>query len=530
MLFTSYEFLGFLIILFIAYYLVPKKAQWPLLLGASYLFYFFAGPTYLIYIAATTLTVYIAARGVGNNLTAQDRYLKEQGKKLDRAAKKSYRLRQKKIRFRISLFCVLFNLGILAVLKYGNFFITNANGILSAFGSEKKLSFLTLALPMGISFYTFQAIGYLIDVYRGTVRAEKNPFKLALFISFFPQLIQGPISRFGDLSQTLFSEHKFDSRTVLSGFQRVLWGYFKKTVIADRLLIGVSTVIGDAGKYRGAYVVAGMILYTAQLYADFTGGIDITIGISEAMGIKLKENFNLPFFSPSLKEYWRRWHISMGTWFRDYVFYPVSVSKLMQKFSGFSRRHFGMAVGKRLPVYLSSFTVWLATGIWHGANWNFVIWGLLNWLILMVSEELTPLYGKFHAKFRFAGTGIYRAFMAVRTVLLISFLHIFDCYASPGTAFSLIGSVFTAGNWKIFADGSLMKIGLSAADYVIVAAGVLIMLAVSLTQRKGSVRERLAEKPYAVRFAALFALFLAIIIFGAYGINYDASQFIYNRF
>lgn len=414
MLFTSYEFLGFIIVLFLLYYLVPKGLQWMLLLAAGYVFYAAADPRYLLYILATTVTIYLVARVIERNQERQTLYLREHKSEMSREEKKSYKESRHKVRFRWLLLGLLFNLGILATVKYANFFISNVNGIMGAFGGTSRLSFVTLALPMGISFYTFQALGYLIDVYRGTVPAEKNFFKLALFVSFFPQLIQGPISRFDDLSKTLYEKHGFEWRTVSFGLQRMLWGYFKKMVIADRILTGLSCIIDAPEQYHGAYAFVGMLFYTIELYADFTGGIDITIGIAQVLGIRLQENFERPYFSKSLKEYWRRWHITMGTWFKDYIFYPISVCRPMQKFSRFSRAHMGKEIGKRLPVYLSSFVVWFATGFWHGASWNFVVWGLLNWLVLMVSEEFELLYERFHKSFRFSNTRLYSIFQVGR--------------------------------------------------------------------------------------------------------------------
>lgn len=530
MLFTSYEFLGFLAVLFLAYYLIPKKWQWPLLLAASYLFYWAAGPEYLIYIAATTVTTYLAARQIEKNANRQSAYLKEHKAELSKEEKRAYKDGQKRIRLRWVVACLLFNIGVLVVVKYTNFAISNINGLLSAFGQTRQISFLTLALPMGISFYTFQAIGYLIDVYRGAVPAEKNLFKAALFVSFFPQLIQGPISRYGDLAQTLYQEHPFDSKTVSRGLQRILWGYFKKMVIADRILSGVSTIVSDVGAYQGAYIFVGMLFYTLELYADFTGGIDITIGIAETMGITVQENFHRPYFSKSLKEYWRRWHISMCSWFRDYIFYPVSVCKPMQKFTKFSRQRFGDGIGRRLPVYISSFTVWLATGIWHGASWNFIVWGLCNWAVLMISEELEPLYARFHKRFPVDGHMAYKLFQVGRTFLLVCCLNLFDCYPSLVGTFRALGSMFTVHNWQILWDGSLMALGLTALDYVILAAGAVVLLTVSLVQRGGGVRDKIARRAYPVRFVIWYGLFLVVLLMGAYGVGYDASQFIYNQF
>lgn len=530
MLFTSYRFLGFIAVLFVVYYLIPKRFRWPLLLAASYLFYFIAGPDYLIYIAVTTVTTYYAARRIERNADGQSRYLKENKETLTKEEKRAYKDGQKRIRLRWIVACLLLNLGILAVVKYTNFVISNVNGVLAVFGQTPRLSFVTLALPMGISFYTFQAMGYLVDVYRGTCRAEKNLFKFALFVSFFPQLVQGPISRFGDLAPTLCGEHAFNAGTVSRGLQRMLWGYFKKMVIADRILAAVSTIIGNAGVYNGAYAVVGMLFYTVELYADFTGGIDITIGIAETLGITVRENFDRPYFSKSLKEYWRRWHISMCAWFRDYLFYPVSASKPMQKLTRFSRRRLGDRVGKRLPVYISSFIVWLATGVWHGASWNFIVWGLANWAVLMVSEELEPLYARFHKRFAVDGSLWYKAFRVGRTFLLVCVLNLFDCYQSLADTFRVLASVFTARNWSVLWDGSLLKLGLTGLDYGILAAGAAVLLGVSLVQRRGSVREQIAARPYPVRFLVWYGLFLVVLLMGAYGIGYDASQFIYNQF
>ena len=220
----------------------------------------------------------------------------------------------------------------------------------------------------------------------------------------------------------------------------------------------------------------------------------------------------------------------MGTWFRDYVFYPVSVSGVMQKISKVTKKTLGDRAGKRLPVYLASFLVWLATGIWHGASWNFVVWGLLNWAVLMVSEELEPAYAKFHARFAVAGRWYYKLFQVGRTFALVSVLKLFDCYTEASTAFRMLGSVFGADNWGIFVDGSLLQLGLSAADYGVLALGILLMLAVSLAGRRESVRSKIGRMRYPVQAAVWFGLFLAVLLFGTYGIGYDASQFIYNRF
>ena len=420
---------------------------------------------------------------------------------------------------------------ILAVVKYTNFTIYNINGILAAFHAPKRINFLTIALPMGISFYTFQAVGYVIDVYRDRHEAQKNFFKYALFVGFFPQLVQGPISRYGDLSKELYNPHSFKGRVLERGLQRVIWGYFKKLVITDRILPAVNTMIETPENFKGAYVFLVMMFYALELYADFTGGIDITIGIAEMLGIPVKENFERPFFSKNIAEYWRRWHITMGTWFTDYIFYPISVSGPMLKLSKWSRAHLPEHVGKRLPVYLASFVVWFTTGIWHGASWNFIVWGLGNFVVIMISQELEPLYAKFHKKVNTDRSVTYKSFQVGRTILLMSALRLFDCYRDVPLTFKMFGTMFTTWNWNTLGNGTLLHLGINRADYIILGLGTVILFVVSMIGRSGSVRDKMEKKiPFAGRWAIFSVLLLIIIVFGAYGLGYDASQFIYNQF
>lgn len=530
MLFTSYRFLGFILGLFLLYYVIPKRCQWMLLLAASYIFYAFAGWECLIFIGVTTLTTYAAGRFIDGNHNRQKLYLAEHKAELSKEEKKAYKEKQKNIRFVWMTACLVLNFGILAVLKYTNFAIANVNGILQAVGSDKVLAFRDLILPLGISFYTFQSMGYLIDIHRGKYPAQKNVFKFALFVSFFPQLIQGPISRYDDLEKGLYDSHPFDLHAVSLGLQRILWGYFKKLVIADRMLIGVKTLIGDTDTYTGFYVFLGMLFYALQLYADFTGGIDITIGIGQVLGIPVRENFIRPYFSKGIKEYWRRWHISLGNWFTDYLFYPISVCKPMLKVSKLSRKLLGERIGKRVPVYASSIAVWFVTGIWHGAAWNFIVWGLGNCFFIMLSQECEPLYEKFHSRFHVKEKTWFKAFQIIRTFLLMSSLRMLDCYRDVPMTFRMFGSMFTDWNVGEVLTTGIWNLGLGIHDYIVLAIGTALLIVVSLIGRRGSVREMIAKKPVGVSMALFGALFIATVLFGAYGMGYDASQFIYNQF
>jgi len=530
MLFTSYEFIAFLILLFVLYYTIPARHQWKLLLAASYLFYFVSGWKNCLFILLTTASTYFLAGKIDKLHKEQAAYLKEHKKELSKEERKSYKATIKSRQWVLLLTGLFLNFGILAVLKYTNFAIANVNAILSLFGNPGQIGFVKLLLPLGISFYTFITMGYLIDVYRGKYPAETNIGKLALFVSFFPQLIQGPINRFDEMKETLFSEHPADAKEITFGLERILWGFFKKLVIADRILTGVTTIIGDPETYNGIYVFVGMMFYALQLYADFTGGIDITIGIAQTLGIRVRENFIRPYFSKNIAEYWRRWHISLGAWFTEYIFYPVSVCQPMLNFSRFCRKHFGDYVGKRMPVYVASLAVWFTTGIWHGASWNFIVWGLLNGIIIILSQECEPLYAKFHARFHVAGKTWYRFFQVVRTVLLMSSLRMLDCYRDVPLTFKMFGDMLVHSRISQLFDGRMMTLGLTVSDYGVLILGTVILMGVSLAGRDGSVREKLAKKPAPVRYAVLYGLFLCTLIIGAYGVGYDSSQFIYNQF
>ena len=527
MLFTSLQFIVFIAVLSAVYHLfVPQNEKWGLLLIASLAFYWFADPRYLIFIGVTAFTAYVFAILTEDYNNKRKAYLKANKESFDSDSKKKYKATTARVSKLFLALALIINLGILAATKYTNFVIDTINT-----WRTEPLSFVNIIIPMGISFYTFQTVSYSIDISRGTVKAQRNFWKFLLFTSFFPQLVQGPISRYGDLSETLYNPKPLELRNFSLGLIRILWGYFKKLVIADRLVIGLKTLVDAPEEYKGAYVFVVMMLYAAQLYCDFTGGIDITIGIAQTLGVTVKENFDLPYFSKNIKEYWNRWHMTMGTWFTDYIFYPLSVSPTMLKLSKWSRQHLGNAVGKRVTVYISCFCVWLATGIWHGAAWHFVVWGLMNFVVIMASQELEPLYAKFHNKFGFKGKKWYSAFEILRTFLLMSSLKLFDCYRDVGLTFKMFGSMFYTFNIGKLFNGSLLELGLDKGDYTVAGIAIVIVFLVSLYKKlKGrEAREMLFEKfPLLVLCSVL--LLLATVVFGAYGAGFDASQFIYNQF
>ena len=273
------------------------------------------------------------------------------------------------------------------------------------------------------------------------------------------------------------------------------------------------------------------MFYAAELYADFTGGIDITIGIAQVLGVSVRENFIRPYFSRNIAEYWRRWHISMGTWFKDYIFYPLSVAPWLLKLSKKARKSISDGFGRKLSVYVSTIVTWFLTGLWHGAAWNFVVWGLLNAFFILLAEEFKPLSVKFREKNARLVSGFgYRVFETLRTFFLMCSLRILDCYRDVAVSFEAFASIFTTNNWGQAFSGELLNIGLTTADYLVAGIGIALMFTVSCVQEKcGSVRELLWKKT-AVPYVVFTLLALAILVFGAYGVGYDSSQFIYNQF
>lgn len=486
MRFPTFRFALFAAVLLLVYYRLPGKWQWTALLAGSWCFCLAGGASNLFFLLFTTLTAWLTAVAMDKASTALGR----------KAAKPKNKP--------LLILCLFLNFGMLALCKL-------------------RLS----ALPLGISFFTFQSMGYVIDVYRGTVRAEKSPLRLALFTGYFAQLVQGPIHKYRDLAPQLFTPHSYDRKSISFGSQRMLWGYFKKLVIADRLAVAVIAL--KAPEFTGISFLILTIFYAVQIYADFTGGIDIALGLSQALGITLSENFRHPFFSRNIAEYWRRWHITLGIWMKDYIFYPISVSAPLRRLSKTARAKFGN-FGKRLPVYIASFATWFVTGIWHGVTPNFLLWGMLNCLIIVLSEEFSPLYQKFHARFPLKEKRWYSAFEMLRTFLLMNLIRACDLFPHITDYFRRLFFLFSAPNLQIFRDGTLLNLGLTPLDYAIILAGSTLMFTVSLTQiHRGSIREQLWAKP-ALRCILGFGLFLAILLLGRYGVGYDASSFIYNQF
>jgi len=531
--FTSYAFLLFLLVVFIVYYLIPKRFQWVFLLAASYFFYFWSMKALTVVLFAVSLLVWLVSIGVEKQAGTEAGYLAEHRGNTPREELLAYKKQSAKKKHRIMLTGLLGALAILGVFKYTGFVFDNINSIVWSFNLGDGFTAPNILLPMGLSFYTLQSLGYLLDVYWGRYPAQHSFPRFLLFVSFFPQLVQGPISRYNALAKTLYAEHSFDWRNVRFGLERILWGLFKKLVIADavRQLVLATTTDADNEVYTGAWVLVGLLAYSIDLYADFTGGIDITIGVAQVLGIHVEENFIRPYFSKNIAEYWRRWHISMGTWFRDYIFYPLSLSNGLFKLSKSSRKRLGRKYSRRLPVWIATMVTWLATGVWHGAKWYFIVWGLLNGLIILISEELKPLYARFHERHPGAASSRgYTAFQVIRTFLLMGSLRLFDCYQSVPLTFKMFGSMFRYFNPAVLTPKAFSEFGIPLYTYILIAIGTLLMFTVSMIGRKEDIRETISRMPYAARFCIFTGLFLTVLLFGQYGVGFDASAFIYNQF
>ena len=504
------------------YYLAPKRFRWMVLLAFSYGFYASRALTGLPFILLTTLTTWLAALRIGS-IGEQTKQRVRAGKATMTQEEKKQLKAQAKRRQRVWFFGVLvLNFAILAVLKY-------TDDVLGWFGASP----LGLLLPLGISFYTFQSMGYLIDVYSGKYAPEKNPARFALFVSFFPQLIQGPIGRYDQLSPQLREGHAFDWDNLQRGFLLMLWGLFKKLVIADRALPAVNAVFGaQAGTYGGAVTVLGVLLYSLQQYCDFSGGIDLVAGIAQQMGIALAPNFKRPYFAVSLGDFWRRWHISLGAWMRDYVFYPFALTKPVGRLSRAAKARFGTEFARALPAALGNILVFLLVGVWHGATSNYILWGLYNGGILAFSALAEPAYKRFgtrHAKLT-ASRG-FHVLRVLRTFVIVNIGWFFDRCAHGLDALRMLGIALTDPRLGQVSADTLAALSLPQLDLRILAVCTALLFLVSVAQERGVVvREWLQRRILPVRWAILIAGVMVVLLAGVWGSGFNEASFIYYQF
>ena len=504
------------IIAFAIYYIVPLKHRWIVLLCVSLAFNLFINRYLLVYAIMTAIGVYFSARGIQKrNYIASICELNEEDKKKIKKQNKAS-----------MVLTILFNLAILGFLKYFNFFGNTIFSLINLFGAGLKFKALNLVLPLGISFYTLTAIGYLVDVNRKKYPAESNFFKVLLFIVFFPTLVEGPFLRFDQDGRELFEGHKANYKGIMHGFQRILWGLFKKYVIADRVFLLVNTISSSPFEYTGLASLFFILGYTLQLYADFSGFIDIVIGIGELFGIKLPENFKQPFFAKGAQEFWQRWHITLGTWFKEYVFYTVALTDGMKKFSKAIKKKHKNHFTKILPSIVALFCVWICNGLWHGPEWKYIVYGLYYFVIISLGMLCEPLFKKMWSKMKInPNCTVLNIFRHVRTLLIIFIGEtIFGANTLPD-AVQILGSVFVPYH------GSLLELGLDWKEFVILGVGVIVLIVVGiLKEKKINIRDAIDKLALPLRWTIYISAIVFIVIFGAYGTQYSLVPFMYGGF
>ncbi|KKP37427.1 alginate O-acetyltransferase [Candidatus Peregrinibacteria bacterium RIFOXYC2_FULL_33_13] len=481
MAFNSISFLFFFPLVVSLYFIIPHKFRWIILLLSSYYFYMSWNPDLIILIIITTLISYATAIQI-------------------------YKTKNKKRKKLLLIFSIIINLGILFTFKYFNFFSEALKILLQNFSIKLDPITLKLVIPIGISFYTFQTLSYTIDVYRGNFKPEKHPGIFAVYISFFPQLVAGPIERAKNLLPQFFEKHYFDYKKATDGLKLMLWGFFKKIVIADRLAMIVNTIYENPSGYNSIALITATIFFAFQIYCDFSGYSDIAIGAAQVMGFNLMDNFKRPYFSRSINEFWKRWHISLSTWFKDYVYIPLGGNKV-----------------NKIRRYFNLLTVFLISGLWHGAKWTFVIWGLLHGLYLILELILKPIKNKIMEFMRLTKLPKLMAFMEICfTFILINIAWIFFRANNLPDAIYIIKNIFTEMNFNI--NG--INIGVGWTELIMAIGVILFMEFIHLIEEHKSIREFLDSKPKALRWSIYLIIIYMILIFGVF----EKSEFIYFQF
>lgn len=492
MLFNSLNFALFFPIVLIAYYLLPLKIRQYWLLVASYYFYMCWNVKYILLLFSITFVTYFCGRFLSTS-------------------------RHKKA---ILITSTIINLGCLFYFKYASWCYSAFLKLLSIANLTPTTRTFDILLPVGISFFTFQAIGYTIDVYRGDIYAEKNFFRYALFVSFFPQLVAGPIERSKNLLKQLAHPQRFQFERFREGFLIMLWGYFLKIVLADRISIFVDTVYGNASTYYGWYIVIATMFFAIQIYCDFAGYSIIALGAAKIIGINLSENFDAPYISTSVASFWRKWHISLTSWFRDYVYIPLG----------------GNRKGPRRK-FINLMIVFLLSGLWHGASLAFIIWGFLNGLYQIMGNLLKPIRDRFVNLFRLNRDSLaHKMLQAAITFTLVDFSWVFFRAGSVSKAIHILREIPTKSlipikaPWILY-DGSLYQCGLDRSNFLFMLLCIVVLFFADFCKHRKIVIHDIILKQDAW-FRCLFTAFAVvfILIFGIWGSSYDATGFIYFKF
>lgn len=490
MLFNSLQFLIFFPIVTLVYFIIPHRVRYLWLLGASYYFYMCWNPEYALLMATSTVITYLSGFCIDKGKTDISR----------------------KIMVGISF---TLNLAILFYFKYFYFTVDNINAIRQIFNLKALVPKFDVILPVGISFYTFQALSYTVDVYRKEIPPEKNLFKYALFVSFFPQLVAGPIERSKNLISQVSERHHFNYERVRHGLLVMLWGFFQKLVIADRAAILVNAVYNSSAEYGGIMLAIATVCFAVQIYCDFASYSLIAKGAAEVMGFRLMDNFAQPYLSTSIAEFWRRWHISLSSWFKDYLYIPLGGNR-----KGNFRKHMNIMI------------VFLVSGLWHGASWNFVVWGFVHGayqILGAMTNNIRRLICEILSIDRTKPQ--YKAFQRAITFVLVCFAWIFFRSESLAQALDIIKKIFTDFRpWSVW-GGGIASMGLDMANIWVLVVAIFVQMAVSVKENKGiSVFDSVEKMHLFARWPVYFALLFTVLIFGIYGPGFAESQFIYFQF
>ena len=523
MIFTTLNFLIFLVIVFFIYYLVPKKFRWIVLLLASIYFYVASSPKYIIYVLISSFITYLGARIITKLDDDNRKNIESKSEEIPKEIKKILKKGLARKKKTVIVITIIGALSMLVVMKYTGFILENISRIYNIIGFDFKGPAWNIILPIGISFYTFMSIGYAIDVYRGEYPAEKNFFKYFLYISYFPHVLQGPIDSYKDLSEEFNKPKSFNYEETVQGLSRVGIGLIKKMVIADKIAPVVTGVITGIDGYFGKNIIIAIVLYAIELYADFSGYMDIAIGCSRMLGIKLTENFDSPYFSKSIAEYWRRWHMSLGAWFRDYVYYPLLRSKRAEKIRKYYKESNNKFLANNMPTVFALSILWILIGFWHGSTWAFILYGMYHGLIIIISTLLSPLYTKFYKRFpKLVKTKIYGFFQICRTFCLVLIGYFLFVTGDLNIAAQMVKNMF------LFGKNSISLRAQTTFDFKIsLLIGLIIIFALDvLGYLKIDVYSKIRKLPIVIRWL-IYATGIFIIMMLSSG---EPQEFLYFKF
>lgn len=529
---TSYFCVAFLAVFLplciVIYAIVPQKAKKYFLLIASCAFYWLISGKLIVYLLLTVLSMHYFGIWIDRIHMQRKAAVKAAEKSERKAIKKSYLLRT---RF-VLLFAAVLHIGTLLMLKYSPFFTQNINTVLHHLHIPVKIGIPSFILPIGISFFTLQAMSYLFDVYRETVKADENVFRLALFISFFPQIVEGPICRYSQTADQLWNVKQITFTNLTFGIQRILFGLMKKLVVADRLNPLITEVFDNYAKYDGGIIALGAICYTVQLYMDFSGTMDAVMGTAQIFGVTMPENFKRPFFSKTISEFWQRWHITLGTWFKDYIFYPVTMSKPMKNLTSSARKKMGNHFGPLIAGGIALFCVWFCNGLWHGAAWSYIFFGMYHFVLILTGNIVSPAVKAINKKLHINPEWfVYRLIQIIRSCVLVVIGELFFRANGLKAGLAMFKTMITNFKFTPLNDDLFTPLGIDHYDFIIVCVTLAIVFVVSILNEKGiDIRSSLKKRNIVLRWAVLYALIMFIIIFGAYGAGYVPVDPIYANF